>query len=353
MEPRQALVLGAASRVGVSMMRALHCAGVRHMVLADNARLHNTLKELAFSFDLPSDIFTLSDFDPERPFAGLSEDALRRLKTGRWSVFHLAHKRNRTLPSAELRRTNALMLERALAIAYSVGELASLVVATDIGLIGDYPGRFSENWIDVGQTPFDEVDRSSLEVELVCAGESRVPIIRVRIGLTLDSPLVIHPFRYWEPPSEELLHATRLLRKLPRFITIPVAVAKGSLAPITPADFAADALAHLAENEHARGKAVHLVISDPPSMDRLIESLSTKVGGARVKGGLPADMVAKLGIVPGFRELARRNADHLASWWTPHRYCLSRNDLDTAHLEELLPSHLRPPRWSDLEQTIQ
>ena len=129
----------------------------------------------------------------------------------------------------------------------------------------------------------------------------------------LDSIHVPKPDRFWTPTSEILLGSVSFLKRLPRFMTIPVAVAKGALAPITPADWAADVLLRLAQSKAAPGGAVHLVIDSPPSMDRLLEELSRKTGGPRIRGGLPADIVAKLGIVPGFRELARRNADNNAS----------------------------------------
>jgi nucleoside-diphosphate-sugar epimerase len=352
MPQRHALVLGASSRIGAALIRSLKAAGFAHAVLADRGERLDILRNLVSRFGRSDGDTSIVAMDPEKPFAGLDDDILARLAQSPLVVFHLAHLRDRALPAADIRRTNSLMLERALAIAYRAQRLTSLTIVTDAGLVGDYPGRFSENWIDVGQTPFDEVDRSSMEIEIACTEERAIPIVRARVGLVLDSIHVPEPSRYWPSPSDVLLRSVGFLKKLPRFVTVPAAVAKGAMAPISPADWSAEVLLDISQNREAIGTAVHLVIDAPPSMDRLLEELSRKTGGARIRGGLPADIVAKLGIIPGFKELARRNADQIASWWTPHRYCLSRNDLDTSHLRALLQKTLFPPSWASLKRTI-
>ncbi len=352
MPHRYALLLGAASRIGAAIMGSLERDGYTHAVLAERADRRAALEAITRGAGRTLENTTIVTMDPERPFAGLDDGLLRAIGEHPVVIFHLAQSRDRRAPADDIRRHNPLMLDRALSIAYKADRLISLVVVTDVGLVGDYPGLFSEGWIDVGQTPFDEVDRTSLEAELACADGQTIPILRARVGVVLDSVHAPEPYRYWSPPSEILLGAVSFIRRLPRFVTVPVAVARGALAPVTPADWAAEVLLALARKREAAGGAVHLVIDAPPSMDRFLEELSRKLGGARVRGGLPADVIARLGIVPGFRELARRNADQIAAWWTPHRYCLSRNHLDTARLRALLSDTLFSPSWASLRGTV-
>ena len=184
---RNALLLGAASRLGAALMRSLDKAGFTHAVLADQRERRFALEALASMFGRKAKSTTIAIMDPEKPFAGLGDQLLGRLDDAPLAVFHLAHSRDRRLPAADIRRLNPLMLERALSISYRAGQLTSLVVVTDAGLVGDYPGCFSEGWIDVGQTPFDEVDRSSLAAELTCTEDQTIPIIRARVGMVLDS----------------------------------------------------------------------------------------------------------------------------------------------------------------------
>lgn len=352
MTVRHALVLGAATRIGAPLIRCLVDAGFTHLFLADTANRQQTLHALTTRFGLTDAAATLISMQVDTPFAGIDENTRRHLAGAPTTLFHLAHSRDRSLAGSDIRAHNSLMLERVLSIGYALEHVDAIVAVTDVGLVGDYPGRFSESWLDVGQTPFDEVDRSSIEIEMACLQETALPIIRARVGLTLDSIQMTDLEASWPPPTEVLLRSVHFLKRLPRLLSVPVMVAKGSLAPISPADWTAEALVAISGNPSAVGTAVHLVIDSPPTMNHVLDEFSRRIGGPRIRGGLPADMVAKLGVVPGFREMARRNADQIASWWTPHRYCLSRNDLDTAHRRELLSNTLFPPTWASLKNTI-
>ena len=211
---------------------------------------------------------------------------------------------------------------------------------------------FSEAWTDAGQTPFDDVDKSSLQIELACIEEKRLPIIRYRTGLTLLPPALSSMFPHWRKTSNVLLSSVQWLARLPRFVTVPAAMAEGARAPITPADFAAKVMLHFAAAQKGIHEAFHLVVDPKPPMEEVLRCAADVLGGARIRGGLPINLIAKLGKVPGFRETARRNADQVAAWWTPHRYCLSKNDVDTAHLQAHLPPTLHLPSWDEVKSQM-
>lgn len=346
---RLALVLGAFSPIGAALLLEPRFKRYDHVVLAENRSRHYFIREmLAKLSNKPSNV-TISPLDATKPFAGLEVLSKPLSKADSVDIFYLAHLRDRGLGATEVREHNRLMFDRVLSMAYKMPSVHAVLIVTDIGLTGDYPGRFSENWVDVGQTPFDEVDRSSLEVELSCLREDAFPIIRVRVGLVLNPKGVIAaPTEYWPNICETVVGIAPVLRKLPRFVKLPVAAAKGALAPITPSELAAMLLLSSCE-EIASSGAFHAVIDPSPTIAQVLNVASRCVGGARLKPGLPVDKVAKLGKIPGLKELARRNADQIAAWWTPHRYCLSRNEVDTSKVRKLVPEFRKLYDWTTLE----
>jgi hypothetical protein len=349
---RIAFVIGAASPLGAALLKHPVLDRYHHLIVADAPSKQHIVRALVQLANRSMSRTTILKMDPRKPFAGL-ELPLPQIGTSHLlDLFYLSHSRDRSLAASVVRGHNDLMFERIVSIAYKIETLHSLIVVTDIGLVGDYPGKFSENWIDVGQTPFDEVDRSSIAVELSCLKENELPIVRIRVGLVLDPDGLPSFHAYWPPASEVFIGFSSIIRRLPRLVTIPVAAAKGALAPVTPADFAAEVMLLATENARPGNSAIHAVMDPAPTIDAMLEMAGRRIGGARLRAGLPIDKVAKLGFVPGFRELARRNADQLASWWTPHRYCLSQNRVDTTHLKTLLPATFEFPKLRALEPLI-
>jgi hypothetical protein len=349
---RSALILGAACPIGTALMKHSAFKRYRKVILADGAPKQYIVRAIAKRLGRSLSNTTILPLWPEKPFAGL-DTALGLLDSiGDIDIFNLSHSRDRKRSSTEIRDHNDLMFERSVSIAYKLTQLHSIAMVTDIGLVGDYPGRFSENWIEVGQTPFDEVDRSSIAIELACLKEPTLPIKRVRVGLVLDPEGFPSSFGYWPPASEIFVGFSNILRRLPHMVTIPVAAAKGGRIPITPADLAAEVLLCAVEDSSTSESAIHAVTEPSPTVDMVLSLVARRIGGARMRSGLPIDKVAKLGLIPGFKELARRNADQLASWWTPHRYCLSVNDVDTSRLHRVLSEDYRFPPLAALEHTF-
>jgi hypothetical protein len=349
--PGGTLIFGASSKLGAAVLKNIVETGPADepVIAACHVSKADFLKRLVPRLAPDAGIIETVFYDPEKPGLGLDAAALQKIGKGISAFYHLDHERNRTLSGSATRRRNLAMCEGVLDLAGKMGHLGALLVVTDIGLAGDYPGRFSEHWIDVGQIPFDEIDHSSIEVETACVAATELPVIRARVGLLSDffEERISDPS--WSRAAEVLLSSIRVFKVLPRFLTIPSVVAKGSLAPLTPVEWAARALVHLAEKPEAIGHAVHLVVSPPPSMEEILENLTSRIGGARLKGGLPVEFVRIIGKLPGLTETARKQADNLASWWTPHRYCLSRNDFDTSLTKSLLSKEMAPPSWSEVE----
>jgi hypothetical protein len=180
--------------------------------------------------------------------------------------------------------------------------------------------------------------------------EHKLPVVRARIGLLFNYQEL--PFTekapHWKSAAEELIPSIKMLGKFPRFMSIPSAVTKGSLAPLTPIAWAAKAIVQMSTEPQAVGNAFHLVLDPPPLMEDVLKRITESAGGAKIKGGLPVALLKKLGIVPGFKETVRRQADQIASWWTPHRYCLSKNEFDTHNVTEILSDQDIPLSWEKI-----
>lgn len=350
MVSKAALVLGSASPIGAGLIERFARSDEGLLVLADSARRLHAVHQLIRFYGIDPKRTEVIRMDADLPFAGIPGEVIDRLGGFEVALYHLAHLRDRELPAFEIRAGNDLMLERAFALAYKLPSLTKLLVVTDVGLIGDYPGRFSESWLNVGQTPFDEVDRSSLTVELSCFATKDLPIVRARIGLCFGPEGIPKGAILWPSGDRELVKSTDFFTKLPSFVRIPVAIAHKSLAPLTPVSWGAEALARLAHAPETAGNAYHLVLDAPPPMEEVLYESSVLAGGAKIRGRLPIDAISTLGVIPGFKETARRNADQIAAWWTPHRYCLSRNDLDTSALNAVLPEDARAPSWRELKR---
>jgi len=341
-------ILGAATRLGASVLQALTSGDESEggsIIAADVESRLGILGDIRSATGHP-DRIGIASYSSTQPSLGLASDELTQILAEATTIFHLALARDRSQGGADIRAHNTTVSRQLIDIAEKSSSLKSIVVVTDVGLVGDYPGHFSEGWTDVSQIAFDEVDRTSLEVEAAFAEHKSLPTVRARVGLLSELPG--YPSGTWRPAAEVLLPALRLLKALPRFLNIPSAMVRGSLAPLTPTEWAGRALVRLARNPEARGAAVHLISTPAPTMENVIATVTRQSGGARMRGGLPVGVIEYLGNVPGLTETAKRQADHLASWWTPHRYCLSRNNLDTEAARILLGADLVPPKWGEL-----
>lgn len=345
------LILGAASPLGVALLHHLikDAGGSTEIYAADQPAYLRFLGELRETLGPHAKRIQNITYDPSKPHFGFKGQLQRKIFETETHIYHLAHTRDRKLAAPQISEHNRNVWERVSKMARAANKLGALVVATDVGLAGDYRGLFSENWVDVGQVCFDAVDSSSLEVELMCLDEEDLPIVRARLGLLSDMQSSKLRGPHWDNAAALLLPSAKILKRLPQFLTIPTAVAKGALAPLSPTDWAAEALTVLANNPEAHGKAVHLVLSPLPKMEDVLKAASGMLGGPRVRGGLPVSLIERLGKLPGLTETARVQADHVASWWTPHRYCLSRNKLDITLAERLVYKYLPPPTWKRLE----
>jgi nucleoside-diphosphate-sugar epimerase len=166
-KPDMALILGAASPLGCAVMWLLVTEGVS-VIATDNASRTDFLNDFKTRLGAAGERIRIVTGELEDATFGLGSVLDKELDDRSARIFSFAHIRDRHLTSSDIKRKNRLIRTRLLDTARHMTNLQSLVVITDVGLIGDYRGRFSESWVDVGQIPFDEVDRSSIGMEKAC-----------------------------------------------------------------------------------------------------------------------------------------------------------------------------------------
>ncbi|MCU0662504.1 MAG: hypothetical protein MUC50_09290 [Myxococcota bacterium] len=337
-------IIGAVSPLGATLLHHLVKTTSEPILILDESSKVAALRDLVHHYG--SERVEMAFSDPLSGFESLRPELQEALRHNVRFIYNLAFDCDRRRSASALHRANDSAVRFALSLASMAEHLLALVSVTDVGLAGDYPGRFYESWMDVSQRSLDAVDASSLEAEkaLVASG---LPVIRARIGLLSDPDPDLFDAADWPSAARVLVPTLPLLRRLPRVLSIPTIVDEGSLAPLSPLPWTAQALAVLAGDGEAVGKAVHMVLGEPVPMTSLLYELHQVVGGARVKGGLPVHLLDSLAEMPGISEALRRRFDQLSSLWTPHRYCLSRNDLDTTVAQSLLGKTLPQPRWDD------
>ncbi len=336
------LVLGAASKLGYALSsHLLETTSNDHTIIAADVTANRIALE-KWRASQGTERIVCAEYSTDAPFLGFSSLLQDRIKSRVTRVFNVAHLWDRRQKDVFIKRHNTDLCRRVIAAARTMERLESVVVFTDVGLVGDYPGKFSEGWLDVGQTLLDEVDRTSLEVERTYTAEAELPVVRARIGLLSDSASLLESER---TAAETLVPFVKIIKKMPRFLSVPVFVRNDSLAPLTPTGWAARSASNLAADPRSLGRSVHLIVAPSPETIDVLAKVCELAGGARIKRGLLSSYTKVAEIMPGLSETTKRQADQVASLWTPHRYCLSRNDLDTSGLLELLSDKGRLPSW--------
>lgn len=348
------IVIGGASPLGVCLVEHISRTSDIDIIVIDEPSRFEFIEHLAEALTddpLVRGRVTAMSWRQENGFPYLPSQIVRELAADARYVLEVGFQRDRSVDSFSILHRNPSLFRLALEIAGNASSIESLVITTDVGVTGDYPGRFYENWTDAEQAPFDAVDATSLDVEKL-ALQSQVPIVRGRLGVLSDPDRPILWGKHWKPAALTLLPHLHILRRLPRHFAIPMAIAEKCKAPLTPIEWAARALWALAQNPHAVGSAFHLIMWHKPSMIDVLQALTARADGARITNRLPRRSVEGLSRMPGMHEIVRVRFDHMASFWTPNRYCLSVNDLDTSLSETVLGAGVAPPSWGTHRETF-
>lgn len=242
---------------------------------------------------------------------------------------------------------NVRAVESVLSFAHRCRGLEAFVLVSSTAISGDYPGTFYEDWFDVGQGFVDALDRSVFEMEArVREARRTVPLVVVRPGsMPLDAGTgEIDP----GDGLGVLVRSLHALRRLPAWAPLPTLEGARSVVPLTPVDFAAQAILALAGLREFRGHAYCLVDPASPTWNELATTLAGLVGAPTPRWTPAARVQAGMMRLPGLLPALARAGDALGVPLRRVRLLLSRNRHDTLRATTALePLGIRCPPFSD------
>jgi len=255
------------------------------------------------------------------------------------SVGWVVHAASATEPSTDplvLEEVNVRGTDQLLAFAHRLSGLRMFAHVSSSFVSGDYPGRFYEDWLDVGQTFSNPVARSKFAAEAHVRSASRaLPVVVLRPGFlageaatgACDEDRGLFPL---------FSLATRLAGTLPTWLPVIAPDGADRYVPITPNDYAAAAaLAVLAEPANA-GRTFCLVDPAPPTVRDLVDALGEMVGRPLYR--VPVGLMTRIPLLGPGRLLGSGHAITRRFGGSPISlyFLLLRNEYDTENIRRAL-----------------
>ena len=212
------------------------------------------------------------------PGLGLDAVTLEALTS---SVGWIVHSASLTEPAMHPRRleeVNVRGTDQLVAFAHRCTNLKMFAHMSSAFVSGDYPGRFYEDWLDVGQTFSNPVARSKFEAEHHVRAASRsLPVVVMRPGFLAGEA------RTGACDGDRGLFplygiATGLAVTIPVWWPLLAPDGRDRHVPITPNDYAAEATLAILRDPSNAGRTYCLVDPDPPTVRDLVDHLGEMVG---------------------------------------------------------------------------
>jgi nucleoside-diphosphate-sugar epimerase len=226
--------------------------------------------------------------------------------------------------------------DQIISLAHRFPNLKVLVHTSSAFVSGNYPGRFYEDWLDVGQRFYDPINKNHFISETKLKNASRtMPTIVFRCGCLIgeadtgeceeDRGLM---------PLFKLV--TKYSRMLPRPLPLLAPDSEEKILSFSPNDFSARAVLRIMESEENIGKTFCLVDPASPPMRTFVDALSDLVG--RTCYRLPLDVISRLPLYEPMLmvEWIGMLAEKLKRSSFPLRFLFQRGDYDTANTRKAL-----------------
>ena len=290
----------------------------------------------------PHEEFTILHGDVCEPDLGLGQRIASQLgDVG--AIIHLARPRahEKAAPGALLQGH-----KRVFDLARRLPDLARLLVLSSTDIIGDFSGRFYEDWLDVGQSFSSEKGRQVKEAECYARdAASHLPVILVRHAL-----LVGHSHTGQTECTAgltRLFGLTNGLTHLPSFMHPPGPAEGARYLTVSPIDYVAEGIVELTFNEEVSAKSTFcLADPDPPTLSEFWETLLDRIGAPTSGVRLPIEEKGPVGLV--VQRFVRNGARLLKTMGIkdgPWVYLLQRGDHDVSNARRTLePAGVRCPR---------
>ncbi|MBW2260814.1 MAG: SDR family oxidoreductase [Deltaproteobacteria bacterium] len=270
------------------------------------------------------------------PGLGLDAQTLEALAP---AVGWIVHAASATEPATDpdvLEDVNVRGTDQLLAFAHRLTGLKMFAHVSSSFVSGDYPGRFYEDWLDVGQTFSNPVARSKFTAEShVRAAARSLPVVVLRPGFlageastgACDEDRGLFPL---------FAMATRLTGRLP--VWLPVLAPEGAdrYVPITPNDFASEATLAILSQPSNAGSTFCLVDPRPPTVRDMVDHLSDMVGRPLYR--VPVRLLTRIPLLGPGRLLGSGHALTRRFGGSPISlyFLLLRNEYDVANTTQAL-----------------
>ncbi len=290
----------------------------------------------------PQEDLTILHGDVCEPDLGLEKGVLSKSGDVE-AVIHLARPRAHEKVIAG---TLVQSHKRVFDLARRLPHLERLIVLSSTDIVGDYSGRFYEDWLDVGQSFTSERSREVMEAETYARdAASHLPVVLVRHAL-----LVGHSRTGQTGCNAGLTRLFGLsdrLSHLPSFIHPPGPAEGARYLTVSPIDYVADGIVELAFNEKVSpGKTYCLADPDPPTLAEFWETLLDRIGAPTSGVKLPVEDRGPVGtVVQTFLRNGARLLQTVGMKDGPWAYLLQRGEHDVSNARSTLePEGVRCPR---------
>ncbi len=226
--------------------------------------------------------------------------------------------------------------EQTIALAHRFPNLKILVHFSSAFISGNYPGRFYEDWLDVGQNFYDSVNRSHFVAETKLRSSSRhVPIVTLRCGF-----LVGEGETGACEENEGLIPLFKAISAyktaLPKPLPLIAPDSEERVLSFSPTDYCARAALHIMRFRENIGRTFCLVDPSSPTLRSFVDIMSDLLG--RTCYRFPVDVLSRL---PLFEPMIMAEwigflVDKLKRSSLPLRFLLSKGDYDVTNTKQAL-----------------
>ena len=278
--------------------------------------------------------------DLRNPRLGLSDVDLERLRADVTDVIHAGAMREPKPSEAQAAEdVNVGGTVRTTEVARELPRLKRFVYVSSISVAGDYPGRFYEDWLDVGQRFPTAYAGTKYRAEEHIRRAAELPGIVVRPGS------IVGDSQTGESDAsasalDRLIHAAWRLRKIPRFVPLPRPFPADRLMPAVPVDYAARATLALLRVPAPRAMTYCLSDPTPARLAAVVDRIADAVGAPRMRVPMPLGAFYEVTRLPGATAALQALRFPVASL----AYMDCRLDFDTHNaVQALSPLGIRCP----------
>ncbi|MDI7269855.1 MAG: SDR family oxidoreductase [Myxococcota bacterium] len=333
------LLTGCTGFLGRRIVRELAATGRPVFLPAerdDLPRAHALVARLARRFPGSRGAVTLFAGDLAQPALGLDPAVADRIlaEADVWIHARFAGP-SPSRPPARAAEANVRAVEGMLAFAHRSRKLRVFALAGGVGVAGDYPGTFYEDWLDAGQEFADPLDRALYDMEVrVRHARRTLPVLVFRSGIIVGDSETGDVER--DGGLGPLVRFLSALQVVPRWLPLPGPEGDRRVVPISPVDYVARGALALTASRDNIGLTFCLADPEPPSLRELLDTLTDALSVPRTRALLPAAYQAAILRLPGVMSIAVRAGDAAGIPLAALRYLASRNRHDTARARDAL-----------------